>query len=104
MLVRDDPTDGPRMSNRWLPAATWVEALQKTGHIDASLSIDVRKFNTTMSRAPLYGSVMSRFDGSNNIGFFVLATNTNIFFGGNFNITFFSATLQYGTIFDYIHL
>ena len=48
MLVRDDPIYGPRMSNCWLPAATWVEALlQKTGHIDASLSIDVQKFNTS---------------------------------------------------------
>jgi hypothetical protein len=69
-LVRDDPTYGPRLSNCWLPAATWVEALQKTGHIDASLSIDVRKFNTAMSRAPLFGSVMTRFDGSNNSGVF----------------------------------
>ena len=42
MLVRDDPTYGPRMSNCWLPAATWVEALQKAGHIDASLSIDIQ--------------------------------------------------------------
>ena len=42
MLVRDDPTYGPRMSNCWLPAATWVEALQKAGHIDAPLSIDIQ--------------------------------------------------------------
>jgi hypothetical protein len=70
-LVRNDPTYGPRLSNCWLPAATWVEALQKTGHIDASLSIDVRKFNTAMPRAPLYGSVMSWLDGSNNSGVFL---------------------------------
>jgi hypothetical protein len=38
--------------------------------IDASLSIDVQKFNTAMSRAPLYGSVMTRFDGSKNSGVF----------------------------------
>jgi hypothetical protein len=36
-LVCDDPTYGPRLSNCWLPAATWGEALLKTGHIDASL-------------------------------------------------------------------
>ena len=70
MLIRVDPVYGRRLSNCWLPAATWVEALQKTGHIDAGIVIDVRKFNTAMSKAPLFGSVMTRFDGSNQSGVF----------------------------------
>ncbi|KAI2493926.1 hypothetical protein MHU86_20611 [Fragilaria crotonensis] len=60
MLIRADPVYGPRFTNCWLPAATWVDVLCKTGHIDASIIIDVRKFNTAMSRAALFGSVMSR--------------------------------------------
>jgi hypothetical protein len=59
MLIHVDPVSGPRLSNCWLPAATWVEALQKTGHIDAGIVIDVCKFNTAMSKAPLFGSVMT---------------------------------------------
>ena len=70
MLIRDDSVFGPRLSNCWLPASTWVEALQKLGHIDASIPIDVRKFNTAMSKASAFGSVMSRFDGSNQSGVF----------------------------------
>ncbi|KAI2510949.1 hypothetical protein MHU86_3421 [Fragilaria crotonensis] len=70
MLIRADPVYGPRFTNCWLPAATWVDVLRKTGHIDASIIIDVRKFNTAMSRAALFGSVMSRFDGSNLSGVF----------------------------------
>jgi hypothetical protein len=48
MLIRVDPVYGRRLSNCWLPAATWVEALQKTGHIDAGIVIDVRKFKRSM--------------------------------------------------------
>ena len=70
MLIRDDSVYGPRLSNCWLPASTWMEALQKSGHIDASIPIDVRKFNTAMSKASAFGSVMSRFDGSNQSGVF----------------------------------
>jgi hypothetical protein len=69
ILIRADPVYGPRLTNCWLPATTWVEALHKTGHIDAAIIIDVQKFNTAMSRAPLFG-MMSRFDGSNLSGVF----------------------------------
>ena len=69
-LIRSDATYGPRMSNCWLPAATWVEALRRTGHVDASIIINVRKFNSTMSKSRLFGSVMTRFDGSNPTGVF----------------------------------
>ncbi|KAI2509037.1 hypothetical protein MHU86_5413 [Fragilaria crotonensis] len=70
MLLRADDTYGPRMSNCWLPAATWVEAIRKSGHIDGSLIIDVRKFNTAMSKSSLFGELMTRFDGSNATGVF----------------------------------
>jgi hypothetical protein len=42
MLVCDNPVYGPPLSKCWLPAATRVEALQKTEHIDAAIVIDVR--------------------------------------------------------------
>jgi hypothetical protein len=45
MLLRFDTTHGPRLINCWLPAETWVEALKKTGRVDASLNIDTQKFN-----------------------------------------------------------
>ena len=48
MLHCANDTYGPRMSNCWLPAATWVEAIRKSGHIDSSLTIDVQKFNTAV--------------------------------------------------------
>ena len=70
MLIRNDPTYGPRLMNCWLPADTWVEALQKTGHIDAALAIDTRKFNAAFAKSGSFGSLMSRFDGSNHTGVF----------------------------------
>jgi hypothetical protein len=70
MLIRADEVYGPRLSNCWLPAATWVEAINITGHIDAAIAINVRKFNAAMSRATSFGSVMSRFDGMNRSGVF----------------------------------
>jgi hypothetical protein len=80
MFICDDPVCGPRLSNCWLPAAAWVEALQKTGHIDAAIAIDVRKFKTAMSKAATFGSVMSRFDGSNQSGVFRINYNHQFFF------------------------
>ena len=70
MLLRFDTTYGPRLINCWLPAETWVEALKKTGRIDASLNIDTRKFNAAFAKSVSFGSVMSRFDGSNTTGVF----------------------------------
>jgi hypothetical protein len=46
MLIRADPVYGPRLTNCWLPAAAWVEALHKTGHI--TLDIAVLNFRTSM--------------------------------------------------------
>jgi hypothetical protein len=58
------------LSNCWLPASTWVEALRKSGLIDASLIIDVGKFNAAMSKSASFGEAMHRFDGSNTTGVF----------------------------------
>jgi hypothetical protein len=69
-LLCSDATYRPQVSNCWLPAATWVEALRRTGYIDASIVINVRKFNSTMSKSSLFGSMMTRFDGSNPTGVF----------------------------------
>ncbi|KAI2502628.1 hypothetical protein MHU86_11822 [Fragilaria crotonensis] len=71
ILTRFDPTYGPRLMNCWLPAETWVEVIKRTGHIDASLTIDARKFNAAFTKSSSFGAgVMSRFDGSNNTGVF----------------------------------
>ena len=73
MFLRSDILYGPRLSNRWLPASTWAEALAKSGHIDASLVsgvLDDRKFNVAMSKSILFGGSMTRFDGTNQTGVF----------------------------------
>ena len=70
VLIRSDNIYAPRLMNCWLPAETWVEALLKLGHIDASLTFTVRQFNAAFSRSSSFGSVMSRFDGSNESGMF----------------------------------
>ncbi|KAI2488670.1 hypothetical protein MHU86_6071 [Fragilaria crotonensis] len=70
MLLRTDITYGPRLSNCWLPASTWAEALGRFD-VNASLGvIDVRRFNTGMSKSASFGELMHRFDGSNTTGVF----------------------------------
>ena len=79
-LIRSDGTYGPRMSNCWLPAATWVEALRRTCHVDAFIIIDVRKFNASMLKSRSFGSVMTRFDGSNPAGVFQIKFKHQFFY------------------------
>ena len=69
-VIRSDVTYGPRFSNCWLPASTWVEAINKMNLIDASIAVDVRRFNTAMFKSHLFGESMNRFDGSNTTGVF----------------------------------
>jgi hypothetical protein len=63
-VLRSDKIFGPRLSNTWLPAATFAEAIMKSGHVDATLTIDARKFNVAMSKSASFGDAMTRFDGS----------------------------------------
>jgi hypothetical protein len=70
MLIRSDAIYAPRSMNCWLRAETWVDALQKLGHIDASLTYTVRQFNAAFSRSSSFGSDMSRLDGSNESGMY----------------------------------
>jgi hypothetical protein len=39
LSIRSDTIYGPRLSDCWLPASTWVEALQELNLIDASIAI-----------------------------------------------------------------
>ena len=80
MRIRSDTTYGPRLSDCWLPASTWVEALKKSNLIDASIAIDVRKFNTAMSKSPLFGEVMQQFDGSNATGVFRITFQNKFYY------------------------
>jgi hypothetical protein len=62
---------GPRLTNCWLTAATWVvEALIKTGIVDISLAVDVRRFNYATTKSPVFGHFIERFDVTNLTGFF----------------------------------
>jgi hypothetical protein len=69
-----DTTFQRRLWNRWLPAATWVEALTLSNHIDQTLmsSISVGAFNAAMgkSKGDFDGQMMSRYDGTNTTGIF----------------------------------
>jgi hypothetical protein len=47
-----------------------VEALKKSGYIDAELTFTTRQFNAAFAKSGSFGSVMSRFDGSNHTGMF----------------------------------
>ncbi|KAI2489380.1 hypothetical protein MHU86_25204 [Fragilaria crotonensis] len=80
MLLRSDSTYGPRLSNSWLPASTWVQALMKSDLVDASLIIDEKKFNTAMSKSISFGEVMQRFDGSNMTGVFRITFQKKFFY------------------------
>ena len=50
-VLRSDKIFGPRLSNTWLPVATFAEAIMKSGHVDATLIIDAREFNVAMSKS-----------------------------------------------------
>ena len=52
VVIRSDVTHGPRYSNCWLLASTWVEAINKMDLVDASLGVDVRSSQPAMSRSP----------------------------------------------------
>jgi hypothetical protein len=80
MLMRLDITYGPRLSNCWLPASTFIEALTKLNLIDVSLAIDVRKFNSAMSKSPLFGEAIHQFDGSKTTGVFRIAFQKTFFY------------------------
>jgi hypothetical protein len=63
-VLRTDDINGPQLCNCWLPAATFAQAMVKSGHIDA------KKFNIAMSKSNLFGECMTHFDGSNKSGIF----------------------------------
>ena len=69
-VLRTDSIYGPRLCNCWLPAATFAEAMVKSGHIDATIIVDAKKFNVAMSKSNLFGECMTHFDGSNKSGIF----------------------------------
>ena len=79
-ILRSDKIFGPRLSNTWLPAATFAEAIMKSGHVDATLTIDARKFNVAMSKSASFGDTMTRFDGSNHTGVFRICYGKQYFY------------------------
>ena len=79
-VILSDVIYGPRCSNCWLPASIWVEAINKMNHIDASIGVDVRRFNTSMIKSHLFGESMNQFDGSNTTGFFHIKFAKTLFY------------------------
>ena len=47
------------------PCCNLGRSNRKSGHIDASLTINVQTFKTAMSKSSLFGKLMRRSDGSN---------------------------------------
>jgi hypothetical protein len=81
VLLHTDSLYGLRLSNCWLPAATWADTLSKSGYIDPTIvSIDARKVNTTMSKSVLFGESMTHFDGTNQSGMFQLSYGRQFFY------------------------
>ena len=52
----------------------------KSGHVDATLTIDARKFNVAMSKSASFGDAMTRFDGSNHTGVFRICYGKQYFY------------------------
>ncbi len=72
-ILRSDKIFGPRLSkNTWRPVATFAEEIVGPGHVDDTLTIGARIFNVAMSKSALFGDVMTRFDGSNRTGVFLI--------------------------------
>ena len=72
-ILRSDKIFGPRLSkNTWRPVATFAEEIVGPGHVDDTLTIGARKFNVAISKSALFGDVMTRFDGSNRTGVFLI--------------------------------
>ena len=81
LLLCVDSRYGPRLTNCWLSAATWVDALVQSGHIESMLVIpNARKFNVAMSKSISFGESMMRFDGSNLTGCFRVTYRRQFFY------------------------
>jgi hypothetical protein len=66
-----DPHFGPRLMNKWLPAKTWLKAMEQARLIDVSLHIDAGKFNRAMSsKLCIWRASMTAYDGTNCSGVF----------------------------------
>jgi hypothetical protein len=46
--LRDDLRWRPRLFNKWLPAETWVKAIEQARLINVDFDIDARKLNKAM--------------------------------------------------------
>ena len=69
--LRADQRWGPRLSNKWLPAETWVKAIEQARLINVDLHIDAGKFNKAMAcEICTWRISMLDFERTNNSGFF----------------------------------
>jgi hypothetical protein len=71
--LRDHELLGPRVTNKWLSAETWRQALSMSRLIDPSIEVSDYNFNKAMSskKCP-WCEEMGWFDGSNTTGVFQL--------------------------------
>ena len=71
LRLRDHELWGPRLSNKWLPAETWVEVLHMSRLINVDLHIDAAIFNRAMAcEICTWRISMLKFDHMNNSDFF----------------------------------
>ncbi len=64
------PLFGAWLSNQWLSAYMFVEAIKVSGYISDDLAsvLDEQKFNLAMSRSHVWGQLMQVYDGTNVTG------------------------------------
>jgi hypothetical protein len=79
--LRDDALLGPRVSRKWLPAGTWVEALHMSHLINPMLKINVANFNRAMNstNCPWRGA-MEWFNGNNTTGVFQVTYRKTMYY------------------------
>ena len=81
LLLRDNALLGPRVSRKWLPVGTWVEALHMSRLIDPMLEINVVDFNRAMSNKMCpWREAMRYFDDSNTTGVFQVTYRKTLYY------------------------
>ena len=79
LKLRDHELWGPKLSDQWLPAGTWREALSLARLMDPSFAIEDWDFNRAMSHKHSPWRVsMNWFDGTNTTGVFRVVSGSKM--------------------------
>jgi len=79
------PLFGARLSNQWLSAYMFVEAIKVSGYISDDLAsvLDEQKFNLAMSQSHVWGQLMQVYDGTNVTGIWRVKYARNYYYLAN---------------------